>query len=202
MVTAGVISYLGPFSKAFRQGCLEQWLEQARPEVRITGKYSLPRLLVSPIKVLEWSALGLPNDSFSVENACIFTATRKPVYLIDPECEAVKWLHRQGVRTIKPGPGLARSLQALLGEAGELMVQEAGECTDEALEKLVLALGEGRREIKLGEVRVRIHPGFRLVLTTSRSNPRLPAEMFIRSTVINFNITFEGLSDQLLGLAV
>jgi dynein heavy chain len=38
-----------------------------------------------------------------------------------------------------------------------------------------------------------------LFLTTKIANPNYLPEIFIKVTVINFSITFEGLKDQLLG---
>lgn len=52
--------------------------------------------------------------------------------------------------------------------------------------------------IKVGDKRVNYHQQFQLYMTTKLSNPHYLPEIFIKVTIINFSITFEGLQDQLL----
>ena len=42
-------------------------------------------------------------------------------------------------------------------------------------------------------------PKFQLLLISKESNPKFAPNVFIKTTVINFSVTFEGLEDQLLG---
>jgi dynein heavy chain len=50
----------------------------------------------------------------------------------------------------------------------------------------------------LGDKKVSIDEKFYLYMTTRLANPKFLAEVFNKSTVINFSITFNGLKDQLL----
>lgn len=58
---------------------------------------------------------------------------------------------------------------------------------------------DGRKLIKVGDKRIDFNNKFMLYLTTKMSNPHYLPEIFIKVTIINFSITFEGLQDQLLG---
>ena len=58
---------------------------------------------------------------------------------------------------------------------------------------------EGRKLIRVGDKRIDFNPKFMLYITTKMANPHYLPEIFIKVTVINFSITFEGLQDQLLG---
>lgn len=40
---------------------------------------------------------------------------------------------------------------------------------------------------------------FKLFMTTSLNNPNYLPEIFIKTSVINFTVTFDGLNEQLLG---
>lgn len=51
----------------------------------------------------------------------------------------------------------------------------------------------------MGDQRTDYNSNFRLYLTCKQANPHFLPEVFIKVTVINFSITFEGLQDQLLG---
>lgn len=52
--------------------------------------------------------------------------------------------------------------------------------------------------IVVGDKKVPYDDKFYLYMTTRISNPKLLAEIFNKSTVINFSITEDGLKDQLL----
>lgn len=58
---------------------------------------------------------------------------------------------------------------------------------------------DNRKIIRVGEKKVDYDPKFKLFITTKISNPNYLPEIYIKVTVINFSITFEGLKDQLLG---
>lgn len=57
---------------------------------------------------------------------------------------------------------------------------------------------EGLKMTLLGDKKVVIDDRFYLYMTTRLANPKFLAEVFNKSTVINFSITFNGLKDQLL----
>lgn len=53
--------------------------------------------------------------------------------------------------------------------------------------------------IRVGDKKIDYDKKFKLFITTKMSNPHYLPEIYIKVTVINFSITFEGLKDQLLG---
>ena len=53
--------------------------------------------------------------------------------------------------------------------------------------------------IRVGDKKIDYDKNFRLFITTKMANPHYLPEIYIKVTVINFSITFEGLKDQLLG---
>ena len=65
---------------------------------------------------------------------------------------------------------------------------------DSVLNKRIFDI-DGRKLIKVGDKRVDFNPSFRLYITTKMANPHYLPEIFIKTTIINFSITFEGLSD-------
>ncbi len=61
---------------------------------------------------------------------------------------------------------------------------------------------KGRDIIYLGDREVEYDYGFRLYLTTKLPNPRFNANLFSRSTIINYTVTTTGLEGQLLSALV
>ena len=52
----------------------------------------IKEFLSNPTTIREWNIQGLPSDDFSTENGIIVTrGTRWPL-VIDPQCQAVKWI--------------------------------------------------------------------------------------------------------------
>lgn len=58
---------------------------------------------------------------------------------------------------------------------------------------------DNRKVIRVGTDEVDYNPQFKMYITTKMANPHYLPEIYIKVTVINFSITFEGLKDQLLG---
>lgn len=58
---------------------------------------------------------------------------------------------------------------------------------------------DNRLLIRVGDKKIDYDKKFKLFITTKMSNPHYLPEIYIKVTVINFSITFEGLKDQLLG---
>lgn len=49
-----------------------------------------------------------------------------------------------------------------------------------------------------GDKAIDYHPDFKMFLTTKLANPHYLPEIFIKTMIINFTVTFEGLNEQLL----
>lgn len=56
--------------------------------------------------------------------------------------------------------------------------------------------------LKLGDAIIEYSKEFKFYMTTKLRNPHYLPEVSTKVTLINFMITFEGLSDQLLGIVV
>ncbi|CAE8722926.1 unnamed protein product, partial [Polarella glacialis] len=78
IVASGLIAYLGAFTPEFRENAVQSWADESRSrQIPGSQKFSLERCLGEPVKVRAWVIAGLPNDSFSIENAIIVDKARR-----------------------------------------------------------------------------------------------------------------------------
>lgn len=61
-------------------------------EIPMSADLDIKEFLSDPTTIREWNIQGLPSDGFSTENGIIVTrGTRWPL-VIDPQCQAAKWI--------------------------------------------------------------------------------------------------------------
>lgn len=73
---AGVISYLGAFTMGYRDEVVSKWVTECKDMgIPSSAKFSLTEALGEPVKIQEWTIFGLPNDSFSIDNAIMVRST-------------------------------------------------------------------------------------------------------------------------------
>ena len=73
---------------------MQQWLKTCEEfRVPLSDDYNVIDYLTEPIKIQDWRNRGLPHDQVSVENAIFITNTHRWPYIIDPQSQAVRWVH-------------------------------------------------------------------------------------------------------------
>ncbi|PSN57350.1 Dynein heavy chain 7 [Blattella germanica] len=70
--------YLAPLTNIYRNKCIEDWKTYVSSlKIPCSAEFSFRKVLESDIKIQSWNIAGLPNDSFSVENAIIVEKSRR-----------------------------------------------------------------------------------------------------------------------------
>ena len=211
LISAGMISYLGTFTMAFRDGISTQWVEQCREAgIPSSAKFSLVSCLGDPVAIREWGIAGLPNDSFSIDNGIMIANARRWPLMIDPQGQANKWVKNMektnNLQVIKLTDGdYLRTLENAIQFGLPVLLENVKEELDPSLEPLLLKQlfkSGGVMCIKLGDSVIEFSDQFRFYITTSLRNPHYLPETAVKVTLLNFMITPDGLSDQLLGVVV
>lgn len=84
----GVIGYLGAFTAAYREQMVNKWVAAcAGAKIPRSATFSLSAALGDPVKVRGWTIDGLPNDSFSIDNAIMVDNGRRWPLMIDPQSQ-------------------------------------------------------------------------------------------------------------------
>ena len=86
-----------------------------------------------------------------------------------------------------------------------MLLESVGEDLDPILDPVLLKQVfkvAGVKQIKFGDTNIDYADEFKLYMTTRYSNPHYLPELTTKVQLINFMITFDGLSEQLLNLVV
>lgn len=207
MLSAGCISYMGPFTADFRSDLVAMW-NKAALELNIPTDeaFSFTRVLSDPLTVRQWNLKGLPADNHSTENGLLVTLGRRWPLMIDPQAQANRWLKALGkkdnIQTIKlTEPNYLRTLENAIRYGQPVLLENVEEKLDAAIEPVLLKQifkKGGQWLLKLGDQDVPYSTDFRFYITTKMPNPHYLPETFVKVTIINFTVTPKGLEDQLL----
>lgn len=61
-------------------------------EIPTSVDFNVIQFLSDPTTIREWNIQGLPADNFSTENGIIVTSGSRWPLVIDPQCQAQKWI--------------------------------------------------------------------------------------------------------------
>ncbi|XP_053218034.1 dynein axonemal heavy chain 2 isoform X2 [Podarcis raffonei] len=212
LLAAAFVSYMGPFLSNYRDDIVSKiWMKQTRElHVPCCPRFTCDSFLANPTIVRNWNIQGLPSDNFSTENGIIVTRGNRWPLMIDPQCQATKWIKnmeaKKGLKIIDlQMPDYMRILETAIQFGTPVLLQNVQEELDPTLapilNKSVTKVG-GRLLIRLGDKEVEYHPDFRFYLTTKLPNPHYTPETSSQTTIVNFAVKEQGLEAQLLGIVV
>jgi dynein heavy chain len=223
LISAAFISYIGPFTKPFRDKMVNQdlvpWLNKAlRAAVGEDGLLPMSEV-VDPLAILTtasqiamWNSDGLPADRVSSENGCIVSSSARWPLAIDPQLQGIVWLRNMESAPERNLQVVRLSQKDMLGKVEKalergwtIIIENLGETIDAVLFPIIqrATIKRGSKQyIKLGDSEVEYSADFRLYLHTKLSNPHYPPELHAECGLINFTVTILGLEDQLLGLVL
>lgn len=204
LLSAGLVSYAGPFTGTYRDQLLGTWLESCKESgVPVSESPTLMHTLGDPVQVRDWQLHGLPTDSVSTDNAILVTRGRRWPLMIDPQEQAKRWIksmqQKAGLEVTRlTNKSMLRSVGNCIRLGRPLLIEDIGEFLDPALDP-VLARAvfsqQGRKLIRLGDDNIDYNDDFRLYVSTKLPNPHYLPEVCIKVTVINFTVTMSGLED-------
>jgi dynein heavy chain len=212
LLSSSFVSYIGGFSKRYRDALLhEHWVPfLTKNRVPLSESTDVLKILASDSLVAMWQNQGLPADRVSVENATIVANTERWPLIIDPQLQGIAWLREReasnGLVVVRLGQkGTARAFEEAIEQGHSLLVENIGESIDAMFGPIIarqVVRKHGVSYLKLGDKEIELHKNFRLFLHTKLSNPHYPPEIQAETTLINFAVTEAGLEDQMLAIVV
>lgn len=216
IISAGTISYLGPFTATFRNDLVSGWQESlVKYGIPHTKGANLELTLANPVKVRSWQICSLPSDSLSTQNAIIMDNGRRWPLLIDPQGQANRYIRAMakdpsfapnGMDVVKlTDKNFLKTLENGVQFGRWVLLENIAESLDAALEPILLQqkFKQGGQEMmKIGDNTIPYNDTFRFFMTTKLSNPHYAPEVSVKVSLLNFTITEGGLEEQLLGVVV
>lgn len=112
----------------------------------------------------------------------------------------------KGIKILKfSNDNYLKHLEACIQLGCPVMMENVREELDPAIEPLLqkqITVRGASKYIKIGDSTVEYNDDFLFFMATKLRNPHYLPEVSTKVTLLNFMITYEGLSDQLLGILV
>ncbi|XP_063777851.1 dynein axonemal heavy chain 11 isoform X2 [Pseudophryne corroboree] len=207
LLTAAFVSYVGCFTKRYRQELMKQmwlpFLKSQKVAIPIFEGLDPIAMLTDDATVAAWNNESLPGDRMSTENATTLINCERWPLMIDPQQQGVKWIKNKygtALKIINLGQkGYLNTIENALASGDTVLIENLDETIDPVLDPL---LGRNTikrgRYIKIGDKECEYSKNFRLILQTKLANPHYKPELQAQTTLINFTVTTDGLEDQLL----
>jgi dynein heavy chain len=204
MISAGFVSYVGPFTSTYRISLLEGWMKFAgEQKIPYSSDLSIKDQLGDPVVIREWEQNSLPADALSTENGIICAAASRWPLLIDPQSQGNKWIKRMekdnNIQAIKPSnPKMLTIIENGCKMGYPVLLENIEETLDPSLNPIMeknIKKDKGIWKIKLSGGWEDYSPDFKFQLTTKLGNPHYLPEVCIKVTLINFTVTPQGLED-------
>ena len=212
LLSSSFVAYLGAFTSEYREDAISGWVQLCVDrDIPCSGKdFSLLKVLGQQVQIRDWIIEGLPNDTFSIENAIIMSKASRWPLMIDPQGQANKWIRKKekaaSLEVLKLNDSdYVRKLENSIQFGFPVLLENIGEELDATLEPLLTRStfkNAGSLCIKLGDSIIEYNPKFHFYVTTKLRNPHYLPEISVKVTLLNFMITQSGLEDQLLALTV
>jgi len=209
-LSSAAISYYGPFTGAYRNEIVDEWLKAVKDYgIPCGDTFDLREVMGNPVEIRDWNLQGLPADSVSINNGVMTVRGKRWPLMIDPQGQGNKWIKKKEGTMLKAikmsNPKMLLILDGAIRTGSALLLEDVEELLDPALDPVLLKAvyeNNGRLQIKLGDSEVDYDKNFKFYMTTKMPNPHYFPEICIKVTIINFTVTFDGLEEQLLNEVV
>ena len=212
LLGSAFLSYAGPFNHGFRKMMLyDDWQKDIKERgLPHNEGLSVQKLLTDEVEISKWASEGLPGDELSIQNGILTTRSNRWPLCIDPQMQAVNWIkekernNKLEITTFNVHDYMKKlemSIQFGHPVLFEAIDEEIDPMLDPVLEKSYVVKA-GQKFIKVTDNQIEWDDNFKLYFTSKLQNPKYTPEIMGKTMIINYNVTLDGLKDQLLNEVV
>lgn len=187
------------------------WLSDIKErKLPISAGFRVEDLLTNEVEMTQWASDGLPSDELSVQNGILTIRSSRFPLCIDPQMQAVSWIKKKcgrelegRVKTFNDSDFL-KQLELAIQYGFPFLFENLDEYIDPVIDTVLEKNVQGttRKVVRLGDKEVEWDDNFRLYMTSKLANPHYTPEVAGKTMIINYGVTLQGLSDQLLNVTV
>lgn len=204
ILAAAAMTYLGPFTGAFREAVIREWAGGLT--LACSTPFSLVETTGSADKVGSWLENGLPHNTTSIDNGVIAALSDRWPLLIDPQLQGSQWIQRMQEdnnmkRKSASAVDMLRDLELAVQFGTPFMLDHVTEELNPTLTPLLRKQTfrqNGVLCIRFGDNTIEYSSSFSFHLVSKLSNPHFLPEVQAMVTLVNFTVTHDGLLHQLL----
>ena len=210
-ISSAFISYAAPFTGIYRDKLISIWMNNNSfkdiPHTNI-DKFSFIKLFGIPLEINKWNEYGLPSDDVSIQSGIMLTNSSRWPLMIDPQNQAKTWIKNMEKKnnnlliTKIDDTNLLHILEIGIRNGKSVLIEDINESLDPSLDSVLnksIFKSGGRLLIHLGDSDIDYDKNFKFYITTKLTNPHYTPEISIKVNIINFTVTKNGLTEQLLG---
>ncbi len=212
LLAAAFMCYTGALNWEMRNDLIyNAWkADVVAQSIPMSRDFRLERLLASDVELSQWQSEGLPADELSIQNGILTTKGSRFPLCIDPQQQAVAWIKKREssnglkVCTFNDADFL-KHLELAITYGIPFLFEDVDEFIDPVIDNVIekrIQVKGSRKFMVLGDKEVDYDPSFRLYMTSKLANPNYSPKVFGSAMIINYSVTFKGLSDQLLNVVV
>lgn len=212
LVTSSFLSYTGSFTFEYRKEMVYgMWLtDVVERNLPISPGFRVEDLLTDEVEVTLWASDGLPSDELSVQNGILTMHSSRFPLCIDPQMQAVSWIKKKcgkelegRVKTFND-PDFLKQLELAIQYGFPFLFENLDEYIDPVIDSVLEKniQGAARKIVRLGDKEIEWDDHFRLYMTSKLANPHYTPEVAGKTMIINYGVTLQGLSEQLLNVTV
>ncbi|XP_008181522.3 dynein heavy chain 2, axonemal [Acyrthosiphon pisum] len=211
VLSTAFVSYMGPFRFKSREIIMNLWLQIIRENGALNNpNFEVTLFLTNPTTIRNWNNHGLSNDRFSLENGIIISQSYRYPFIIDPQSQAWRWIKNieldNGLKIIDyRSKNSMQNLEIALQNGYPTLIQIDFENVDPLIISILsrsILKQRNKLFIRIGSKLLPYNERFRLFITTRIKDCYYLSEIILRTTVVDFAITEEGLEEQLLKILV
>ena len=189
----------------------DKWKELIRRyNLKLADDFKFNTIFGDQLVIRQWIFNELPADNFSIQNAIILHRASKYCVWADPQYQANKWLknleQQNDLIVLNYNEiQLIKHLENGIKFGRPVLIENIGNKLDLILHPICKKeyVTEGNtKSVNLSGHLIEVDPLFKLYLTSELRNPDFPPYIQLMISLVNFDVSLEGLESQMLSLIV